>query len=1002
MKTAQNVLPFRVLVFLSLFFGILMVSAFGFSGKASAIDINELDQKTYTSVLYNNSNGLPTSESNAVVQSSNGLIWVGSYSGLVRYDGNEFYRYPSSTGISSVVSLFVDSKDRIWIGTNDNGVACYEGGEFTFYGREDGLRSSSVRCIQEDEEGNILIGTTMGVAYVNPAGRLFLIDEPQVNKEYIRHLSKGDDNVIYGVTQAGAVFTVSHTRITGFYSSSVFGEHIIYSLTPDPEHEDCVFLGTNTSQVLYGTLGTTFVEKKEYSVEPFHSVNQLSYVNGKLWVCSDKGVGFFEKDFSFEMLSDIPMDDSVENMLLDYEGNIWFTSSRQGLLKIVETRFSDLSEKAKADPMVVNSTCRYGTDLYVATDKGLFVYNKLYHSKTNAAAELLKGVRIRCIQYDGSKYLWFCSYGQTGLVRYDPETDTCRCFNETDGLPSNKVRMVKFLSNGSLAVATGGGMCTLKNEKVTATYNSCNGISNLEILSIEEASDGRIFMGSDGDGIYVLDGTKISRLGIDDGLRSEVILRIKKEEGEERYWIVTSNSLAYYENDTITTIKNFPYSNNFDLFFDTNGRIWVLSSNGIYVVKRDDVLKDERIDYTLYDTKCGLPGTPTANSYSWISPDGELYISASVGVASVNINAKVESLNTIRLAVPTVTADEKTIPTVPGEPIVIPSDCKRLSIFANAFTYSLNNPYLSYYLEGFDDEPVLVKKQDMKSVTYTNLKGGTYYFHLSILNTMTGQPDGEIVITIVKEKAIYENVLFQVLIWVGMLLLLVLLVSLFFLRKTRVLLKKQEENKKLVNEMTSAFAKCIDMKDAYTNGHSFRVAKYARMIAERMGKKPEEVEQIYNIALLHDIGKISVPDQILNKPARLNDKEFAVMKTHSSKGFEILEGITIAPELALGAGFHHERIDGKGYPSGKKGDEIPEVAQIIAVADTFDAMYSTRPYRKQLPLSEVEKELKRVSGTQLNGTIVQYLLDMMEEGLFDVPPCPPDPEDIPPAPAEAT
>jgi len=155
------------------------------------------------------------------------------------------------------------------------------------------------------------------------------------------------------------------------------------------------------------------------------------------------------------------------------------------------------------------------------------------------------------------------------------------------------------------------------------------------------------------------------------------------------------------------------------------------------------------------------------------------------------------------------------------------------------------------------------------------------------------------------------------------------------------------------------------------------------MLAEKLGKSSEEVENIYAIGLLHDIGKISIPDNILNKPERLTDDEYKVMKSHSERGYEILSKIEIAPQLAIGAGYHHERIDGTGYPRGAKGDEIPEIAQIIAVADTFDAMYSTRPYRKKLPLSTVAAEIKRSAGTQLSPRVVDAFEQLVDEGAFD-------------------
>ena len=196
--------------------------------------------------------------------------------------------------------------------------------------------------------------------------------------------------------------------------------------------------------------------------------------------------------------------------------------------------------------------------------------------------------------------------------------------------------------------------------------------------------------------------------------------------------------------------------------------------------------------------------------------------------------------------------------------------------------------------------------------------------------------------------------------------------------------KKREEDRKLISQLSRTFAKCIDIKDTYTNGHSFRVAAYTKMIAGKLGCSEDQIEEYYNIALLHDIGKIGIPDKILNKPEALDDEEYKEMKTHAQKVYEILSDFEkIEPELAYGAGYHHERYDGKGYPKGLKGDEIPKVAQIIAVADTFDAMYSTRPYRKQLPLDVVMEEIQRIAGQQLNPDLVEVFVELYKEGRFD-------------------
>ncbi|HAE53285.1 MAG TPA: histidine kinase, partial [Ruminococcus sp.] len=134
-----------------------------------------------------------------------------------------------------------------------------------------------------------------------------------------------------------------------------------------------------------------------------------------------------------------------------------------------------------------------------------------------------------------------------------------------------------------------------------------------------------------------------------------------------------------------------------------------------------------------------------------------------------------------------------------------------------------------------------------------------------------------------------------------------------------------------------------------------------------------------------DIGKIGIPDEVLNKPGKLSDEEFQIIKSHTVRGYEALKNISLMPELATGAVAHHERPDGKGYPKGLKGDEIPRVAQIIAVADTFDAMYSNRPYRQRMNFEKAVSIIKDVSGTQLTSDVVDAFLRLVEKGKFRAP-----------------
>ena len=190
---------------------------------------------------------------------------------------------------------------------------------------------------------------------------------------------------------------------------------------------------------------------------------------------------------------------------------------------------------------------------------------------------------------------------------------------------------------------------------------------------------------------------------------------------------------------------------------------------------------------------------------------------------------------------------------------------------------------------------------------------------------------------------------------------------------------KTQENESLSLHVVQTLAEAIDAKDTYTNGHSGRVAEYAREIARRYGYDRKQQDEIYMMGLLHDVGKIGVPDSVINKPDILTEEEYAQIKTHPVLGDRILRRIQERPKLAVGARWHHERWDGTGYPDGLAGEDIPEEARIIAVADAYDAMSSRRSYRGILPQEAVRGEIERGKGSQFDPVFADLMLEIIAE-----------------------
>ena len=191
--------------------------------------------------------------------------------------------------------------------------------------------------------------------------------------------------------------------------------------------------------------------------------------------------------------------------------------------------------------------------------------------------------------------------------------------------------------------------------------------------------------------------------------------------------------------------------------------------------------------------------------------------------------------------------------------------------------------------------------------------------------------------------------------------------------------RKTRENEDISLQVLHTLADAIDAKNRYSKNHSARVAEYARKIAERAGFSLQKQDEIYLMGLLHDVGKIAIPDEIINKPGKLSEEEYELIKTHSETGSKILRNIEGQPMIEKVARWHHERFDGTGYPDGLKGEAIPEQARIVAVADAYDAMTSPRSYRPAKSREEVRKEIEANKGSQFDPKYADLMIALIDE-----------------------
>jgi HD-GYP domain-containing protein (c-di-GMP phosphodiesterase class II) len=189
-----------------------------------------------------------------------------------------------------------------------------------------------------------------------------------------------------------------------------------------------------------------------------------------------------------------------------------------------------------------------------------------------------------------------------------------------------------------------------------------------------------------------------------------------------------------------------------------------------------------------------------------------------------------------------------------------------------------------------------------------------------------------------------------------------------------------EDSKQLLTGILRALASAIDAKDPYTRGHSERVTRFATEIAKIMNLPEEDIERIKLAALIHDVGKIGIDDRVLKKPGALSDEEFRVMKTHTTCGYEMMKHIPQLKDILPGIHSHHEHLNGKGYPRGLKGNEIPMIARVIMVADCFDAMTTKRPHQDPAPIDQVLAEIRSLSGKSYDEKAVEALVRGVKTG----------------------
>ena len=985
-SAAANILPF--------FLAVVLLQHYGSAEAQYEVPETGTDYNNYVQTIYSSENGLPCGEANDIAQTNDGILWVGTYAGLYRYNGSEFRWMDNYDKVRNVNCLYVDAEGRLWIGTNDNGLSIAINETISnVIDQESGLPSNSVRSIIQSADGYYYIGTTGSLQVISLNNGIKSISTLwEVN--YADGITADQAGNVAAVTSNGRLFLMKGGRILSSRQVTDDDDEIFRSCVFAPNGR--LLAGTSRGSIfIYDISKGFFKEQAVLKTGDLKNLKSLNYLeNGDLFVAADNGIGYFDINGNFRQINTNAFNNSIDNMLIDYQGNLWFSSSRLGLLRLAPSSFLNIYSTMGIEHRVVNAVVFWQGQFYFGTDKGLDVVSAdLSEKVANDLTAQLKNIRIRCMLVDSRDSLWICTYG-SGLIEVEKD-GTQHIYSSHDIIFGNRVRVVTELSDGTILAGSDVGISFIRDHEIDETLTNSAEKINSMILTATELPDGSILLGTDGNGLAILRDHKVTDvLTREDGLSSEVILRTVYDEKGSGTIIVTSNGLCYMDSDgSIRILENFPYYNNYNVYInEKTDRMFVISSAGIFVADREDVLNDvKNLQYDLLDSRRGLDSSLTANSWTYSNENGDLYLPCDSGVYMINTNNYTDSVHVYRMSISSITLDGTAAALDRNRNIVLPRSTTRLEIVPEIINYSVQVPYVGYFLEGFDNEWRIMSLDHLRTAIYTNLPVGEYTFHLGVFDNNQQSILSQRTYGVIKQKEFYDNHWFMFyLAGVPLFAGIWLTVYIANKRNERMLEIQQaqlaltQQQVKMSNDTIIAIARAVDAKDERTSQHSWRVSEYSVMIGKAMGLNEEELENLRRAALVHDIGKIGIADAILNKDSRLTDEEYAIMKSHTTRGAEILKGLDYIPHVLDGAEFHHERVDGKGYPKGLKGDEIPLYARIIGVADAFDAMTANRVYRKQMDFGYVIGEMERGRGTQFDPVADDILLRLLKDGTIDL------------------
>lgn len=973
---------------------LVFLSIFSMLCFAAPSHIVEDDTASYFKLSFDAKNGLPDDMVYDIATTADGYMWFATQSGLVRYDGSRFELINKYTtdGFEAVGirRLLVDGNGNLWIGTDNSNVICKTSEGYKNYVSSVAGGSGMVNDLIQLDDGTIAVATTNGVYFVKPDGTLKELENPE--NIYLQAKSfalNSDNNVLICLTQTGKIVVIKDEKLI---SASNYRQTKNGMITCICYLKDGVFrVGTSEGVVIDADIAKQ--EKLAEYRTSFSSIERIyGDVNGHCMVVGSKGLGCIDSKNSYS--EDAYFEKMALNAIcLDFQGNYWFAVNGKGVLETGKSAFIDIAEKYSLPHEAVNCVLKYDDILYMGTNTGvLAVDEKAEKIVSNEFTSALSGKKINDLKISNENRI-MAATDNDGVYAYGGSLGL-KHYTQNNQLIDDHVNTICVLKDLYIALGYEDGISIDLDKKRINEFNEDTGVAGNVIAIYRSAISNDLLIGTEGNGGYRLtESGKVIPFSKSDSTGCTVKAMLDSND-RKGIWIGYGSELYYYTApNSGKKISKLSLTHNIsDMFHDNNGRLWIVTSDKIIIADEKNLIDDESgLNIDTICKKDGLANDILLSSYNYMSDDGLLYLCTGNGVIRTDTGNYKINRTSPRLAIDYVYADDKPIG-IGNNKIALSSDVGRLEIGISAISFYLDSDYkLSFKLDDAENYST-IDINEGNQIVYTNLGGGEHKLEIKLIDTETNNVVSKKEITINKEYSVVEVKFFKIMLVIVALLMLAPIVYLILSYRLYRNKKKHKRSLAIAEQAMHSFAKTIDAKDPYTKGHSERVAEYTVEIARRYGISEDRIKDLYYAALLHDIGKIGIPDSILKKPSKLTQEEYELMKTHTTVGAEILKDIPIVKNIQFGARDHHERFDGTGYPRGIAGNLISFEGRIIGAADAYDAMTTLRGYNTTLSHKQIKKEIEELSGKQFDPTIAKIVMEMIDDGYFAPPEV--NPEDL--------